>query len=328
MTPRNTLRSEPRPVIASEPPMTVPTPRPALLVVLLSVLMVSMQAPASGQSDPDAPVAAERAEALIDRAIRDTERRLELLQQARQRLQDGEAVSREELSELVDRPPNATGRGAEGRVFDGRLADRLRRRQAGDALPGLESMDGSRQPDQVDDRWNRPWSELAEEDRTRVLDFLREHAPAASQRLTDNPGPMAERLLGRTLAPRAIKVLRAQDADPRWGELALEEFKAGAGLFDAGRRLRQAFIEGGESSDAFAEARQAFRQAMGRELDAKLAMRHFEFEQLEAQLADQRQALERETSRRDQRLDASLEEVVLRLRASQSEDRGRRREPR
>jgi hypothetical protein len=118
-----------------------------------------------------------------------------------------------------------------------------------------------------------------------------------------------------------MRVLDAQDRSPELGQLTLQEYIAGAQLFDAGMKLRTAFIQHGDSSDEFRVVRDNFRAALEQELDAKLALRVYEFKQLEARVDEQREALSKERERRNDRINDALQRALERVRRVPGDDR-------
>lgn len=303
--------------------------RPIFIVLIAAgLLAVPMGAKAQDDRPPKddqrelESVPARRGIPIVEAAIKETKTRLERLESLRRSLENGEEVSREEFHEAMALPDGP--RGDQGRRPGAR--DELMReggpgRKGGLGPPG-------------DPQWRVGWKDLDEAHKKRVREFLLEHAPQAAQLLERANGPVADRILSKVMAPRAIQVLAAEDENPRFGELALDDFKAGVELFRAGRALREAFVQHGEQSDEFAEALSSYRTAIEHELDAKLGMRLYEFEQLETRLTEQRQALENERAQREERIERSLEQVVRRLRhmrqgaEAQPGRRGRPGEPR
>ncbi len=280
-----------------------------LLTIVVTCTVLGTWAPAarSQQQTPQA-VPPERGGPIVERAIQDARDRLAALEALQARLDANEPVSREEFREALgqseagrpDRPA-----GGPGALDRGPTGDRPEERRGERPPPPLSPP--------TDPQWDLPWAELDEEHQMRVRGFLQEHAPIAYSRLEQSDGPIAERILGRALAPRAIRVIRAQDTDEQLGKLSIEEFKAGVGLFEAGRLLREAFVEKGEESDVFGQALEGFRESIGREIDAKYAIRAYEFRQLESRLAEQREALAAEAGKRDERIRESTEQVLARI---------------
>ncbi len=297
-----------------------------LLTIAVCCTVLGAWSPAArAQQDDPQGVSPERSRAIVERAMQETRDRLAALEALQARLDAGEPVSREEFRQALgsgdERRPDRLAGEPEGfeRSQRGERSDERR----------PERRPGEPAPPSHDPQWDLPWAELDAEHQQRVRGFLQEHAPIAYSRLEQSDGPIAERILGRAMAPRAIRVLRAQDTDPDLGKLSIEEFKAGVGLFEAGRLLREAFVEQGEESDVFGQALEGFREAIGREIDAKYAIRAYEFLQLELRLAEQREALAAEAGKRADRIRESTEQVLARIkgqgrgRASPGEEGGR-----
>lgn len=286
------------------------TPLPMIRLVLL--FLVLGLSGAHAQDGPQ-PIPAQRAKALIEQRLAAMRERVERLEALQARLDRGESLNLQDFEGLLDRMEERP------RQMPGGPAPQRGDRRGNDDQPGLAGgpRGGPGTP------WRGEGIELDDERRARVLAFLEEHSPEAHRRLMQSDPAVAERLLTRTLGPRVLRVLDAQDADPQRGALALEEYLAGAALLDAGMRLRQSYMESGESSTEFAEARDAFQQALAREMDARLALRMQEFAQLEHRLGLQRQTLNQEREQRAQRIEEAMQQTLERLRRSREMRRER-----
>ncbi len=297
----------------------------SLIIVLAGWLLAS---PMCVQAQSDRPaktstdvagdaqsVSPRRGLPIVEAAIAEAKARLERLESLRQSLEDGQQVSRGKFHEAMSSGQEARGNPGRPGMRDEPMGMR----------PWPEGRQRSRDGQEAGDpQWRLAWSELDAAHKKRVREFLREHAPQAARRIEHADGPVADRILSRVIAPRAMRVLAAEDENPRLGELALDDFKAGVELFSAGRGLRDAFVNDGEESDEFTEALAAYRSAIEHEMDAKLGMRLYEFELLETRLAEQRSALGAEQTRREDRIERSMEQVLGRLRRALSGARGER----
>lgn len=284
--------------------------KPHLCICMLAIAVSS--ALSQNQADPVPP---ERATVLIDQRIEALQERLDALQAARAQLREGKPVDRQTLEGLLDR--NSDRRGAErGPPESGEV------RSPGGPEAGRPGWPGGRPADgDQDSPWRTSWAELDEVRKQRVRDFLQQHTPEAHRRLAETDPAVADRILARALAPRVMRVLDAQDRNPELGELSLKEYIAGAQLFDAGMKLRQVFLQHGDSSDEFQIAKDTFRAALEQELDAKLALRVYEFKQLETRVAEQGEELRRERARRHERIEDALQRALERVRRTTGDDR-------
>jgi hypothetical protein len=283
---------------------------PYLCLCVLAIAVGS--ALSQNQSDPVPP---ERATVLIDQRIEALQERLDALNAVRAQLREGKPVDRQTLEGLLDR--NSDRRGAERGPPESGEA-----RSIGGPENGRPGWSGGRPADgDQDSPWRRSWTELDEVRKQRVRDFLQQHTPEAHRRLAETDPAVAERILARALAPRVMRVLDAQDRNPELGELSLKDYIAGTQLFDAGMKLRQAFLQHGDSSDEFGVARESFRAALEKELDAKLALKVYEFKQLETRVAQQGEELRRERARKNERIEDALQRALERVRRTSGDDR-------
>lgn len=294
----------------------------------LALLMLVLPCAHTSAQEDQQTVNPQRARLLIEQRMTALQERLERLEALQARLDQGDAVQLKDLEDLLDRSEDRPGPGPRG---ERRIGGEQARDQSRDPAfgPGGGPAGGPRgiglsdQPAPPPNPWRSGWSDLDDERKARVMAFLEEHTPEAHRRLSQSDPSVTDRFLARSIGPRVMRVLDAQDRDPELGELTLEEFLAGSALLDAGMRMRQAHTESGESSEEFSKARSQFREALVREVDAKLALRQYEFGQLERRIALQRDALREEHEQRSVRIDEAMQQTLDRLRRSREPRRER-----
>lgn len=195
---------------------------------------------------------------------------------------------------------------------------------------GRGERDGPRErqgpPDQLasipDDR------PLTPEERERVMAFLRETMPSMAERflsLTASDPEAADRMLSRML-PRLREASRLREEDPELFTLKGDELRTGVEVIGAARALRasQNAPAGTERDAAIASARAALREAVTRQIDARLRVQEHEL----AVLMRRVESLQADLLRRQAGRDAAIAETLERVERGPGARDGRREAPR
>lgn len=194
-------------------------------------------------------------------------------------------------------PPDGMGRERPGREGPGREGPR-------DAMGELF---GGGRPD-------RP---LSQEDRERIMSFMRENMPAMADRIqglleADREG--GTRVLTR-LAPRLREAAEMKRHDEKGFELRRDEIVSGMGVLDAMRDYRDAIHADPSAADT---AGAKLREAVAAQFDARLRMQEHDLEMLDQRVKNFHSDLDRKRQDRDRMID----QMVDRIRRGAKDGRG------
>jgi hypothetical protein len=272
----------------------------------------------------------------LQRRLQDVRRLERRLEELLTRLDAGEAPA-DVLRDLAPLDGMRDGGRASGRD-GGREGPRRGPREGrpGDAPPGpmrpegRGERDGNRErpgpPDQLasipDDR------PLTPEQRERVMAFLRETMPGMAERfqsLSTTDPEAADRMLGRML-PRLREASRLREEDPELFALKGDELRTGVDVVAAIRALRaaQGSPAGPEADAALTTARAGLRDAVSRQIDARLRVQEHEL----AVLLRRVESLQADLLRRQAGRDAAIADTLERLERAPAPRDGTRDAPR
>jgi|GEM_PF-3116012 len=211
-----------------------------------------------------------------------------------------------------DAPPGFDGRFMRQRIQDElersrrdteRYERALRRLDEGDAPPEVwRQMREQRDEHPV-------IREITDDDRARVIAYLREHAPQMGERLAaaakDHPRG-ADFIIGRVLAQlHEIDRLRAED--PEMGEVRESALHVGLQMRQAVMRLHSSRHDGDEAGET--EAENTLRGLIGEQFDLDGRARESEIRRLSEELDRMRAEHEQRLAQRDQIIEEQLEKV-------------------
>ncbi|MEQ8770587.1 MAG: hypothetical protein RIB60_08770 [Phycisphaerales bacterium] len=138
--------------------------------------------------------------------------------------------------------------------------------------------------------------------------LVAKHLPELHARLTDPDAAMPglRSAAMQRIASRVRHVLAETEDDPELRVLKLTELQAGADVFDAVRRYREASRLG---DSARTSAREALVAVIGAQFDARHAVARAELERLERRVDRMRADIERMDERRSAEIERMLERV-------------------
>ncbi len=160
---------------------------------------------------------------------------------------------------------------------------------------------------------------LSEED---AAALVKEHLPDLHARLTGSDAalPGLRSVAMQRIANRVRGVLGETEEDPELRVLKLAELRAGADVFDAVRRYREASQAG---EDARATARDELVAVIGAQFDARQAVAQAELDRLEQRVERMRADIVRMDARRAEEIDRMLDRVERSPERRQGERRRR-----
>ena len=219
---------------------------------------------------------------------------------------------RDQLAPDGDAPPEF-----DGRLMRQRVQEELdhSRRQCARLEQALRRLDEGDAPREVwremrEQRDERPVAEnITDDDRARVVAYLREHAPEMGERLaaaTREHPRGADFIVGRVLAQlREIDRLRSEQ--PELGEVRERALSVGLRMRQAVMRLHHARQE--DDAEATGQAETELRGLIGEQFDLDRRIRGFEIERLGEELARMRAEHEERLAQRDQIVTEQLEQL-------------------
>ncbi|QOJ00450.1 MAG: hypothetical protein HRU70_08090 [Phycisphaeraceae bacterium] len=197
-------------------------------------------------------------------------------------------VTREDLRARLERRAEQIEREREALAA---LRQRLDRGEEPDAI--VRDMGRSTGGPPFREEWrDRPQpGQPGPEDRRRLTEFLREHAPDLHQRIerlnTTQP-PITERLLAR-MGPRPTELVQLKESNPALYALKLRELDNAVAIVEQARALGQAWAAGTQDGPDATQARRLLRQAIEKQVDVRSEIQALDIAELEKRLADLRE---------------------------------------